>query len=166
MSLTFQSHISSITKTAFYHLHNIAWMRPAISTKDTGTLIHALITSRLNYCNSFLIGLPAKTITWLQYVQNSAARVISQVKKSDHITTLLYNLHWLPVPVRIQYTILLLTLNVFMDFLPIMHLLKLLAVVFVFQQWVKIIQCCGSEILELTFSNSSCHFYYPHSKLN
>ncbi len=34
--------------------------------------------------------------------------VINQVKKSEHITPLLYNLHWLPVSVRIQYKIILL----------------------------------------------------------
>lgn len=69
-SLTFQSHISSITKTAFYH-RNITCLRPTVNTKDTETLIHAL-TSHLDYCYSLLIGLPAKTITRLQYVQNSA----------------------------------------------------------------------------------------------
>lgn len=77
-SLTFQSHISSITKTAFYH-RNITCLRPTVNTKDTETLIHALITSRLDYCYSLLIGLPAKTITMLQYVQNSA--VSHQSKK-------------------------------------------------------------------------------------
>lgn len=69
-SITFQSHI--ISKTAFYHLINIACLHPTRSTKDTKTLIYAL-TSRLNYCNSLLIGLPAKMITRLQYVQNSSS---------------------------------------------------------------------------------------------
>lgn len=88
LSLTFQSHISSITKAAFYYLSNIARLRPTLSIKDTETLIHALRTSFLDYCNLLLIGLPVKTITRLQYVQNSAVTVISQVKKSEHIIPL------------------------------------------------------------------------------
>lgn len=83
-SLTFQSHISYITKTAFYHLCNIACLRPTVRTKDTDTLIHALTTSQINYCYSLLIGLPIKKITRLQYVQNSAVSHQSSLNTLPH----------------------------------------------------------------------------------
>ena len=41
-------------------------------------------------------------------VQNAAARVVTMSRKHDHITPILYNLHWLPIPQRIQYKLLLL----------------------------------------------------------
>lgn len=58
-SLTFETHINSITKPAFFHLHHIAKLRPFISFKDAETVIHAFVLSRLDYCNALFIGLPA-----------------------------------------------------------------------------------------------------------
>lgn len=45
-------------------------------------LIHAFITTRLDYCNSVLVGLPARSC---QYVQNSAARVLTHIKSCEQI---------------------------------------------------------------------------------
>ena len=45
----------------------------------------------------------------LQYVQNSAARLVTLSKKHDHITPVLFNLHWLPIYYRINYKIILFT---------------------------------------------------------
>ena len=45
----------------------------------------------------------------LQYVQNCAARLVTRTKRSEHITPVLRELHWLPVRQRIIYKILLLT---------------------------------------------------------
>ncbi|KAK6316426.1 hypothetical protein J4Q44_G00139500 [Coregonus suidteri] len=42
-------------------------------------------------------GFPAKSLQRLQLIQNSAARVLTRTKKSDHITPILAQLHWLPV---------------------------------------------------------------------
>ena len=44
----------------------------------------------------------------LQYVQNSAARILTSTHRSDH-TPVLQDLHWLPVKYRIDFKILLIT---------------------------------------------------------
>ena len=80
-TLSLRSHINNITtKSAFYHLRNISRLRPSLTHSVTETLIHAFITSRLDYCNGVLSGLPTKALSRLQYVQNSAARVLTHTK--------------------------------------------------------------------------------------
>uniref|UniRef100_A0A8P4G516 Reverse transcriptase domain-containing protein n=1 Tax=Dicentrarchus labrax TaxID=13489 RepID=A0A8P4G516_DICLA len=108
-NLSFEHHINQITRTAFFHLKNIARLRPSLSFSAAETLIHAFITSRIDYCNSILYGTPSKTLNKLQYIHNSAARMLTHTRTRDHITPILQNLHWLPVPQRIQFKILLLT---------------------------------------------------------
>ncbi|KAF7700480.1 hypothetical protein HF521_003438, partial [Silurus meridionalis] len=60
-------------------------------------LVHAFMTSRIDYCNALLGGCPASLINKLQLVQNAAARVLTRSRKYDHITPILSSLHWLPV---------------------------------------------------------------------
>ena len=107
--LSFKSHIKQISKTAFFHLRNIAKVRHILSQNDAEKLVHAFVTSRLDYCNSLLSGCPGKYLKSLQLVQNAAARVLTGTRKRDHITPSLASLHWLPVKYRIEFKILLLT---------------------------------------------------------
>uniref|UniRef100_A0AAR2M4G4 Reverse transcriptase domain-containing protein n=1 Tax=Pygocentrus nattereri TaxID=42514 RepID=A0AAR2M4G4_PYGNA len=107
--LSFDTHISNITRTAFLHLRNIAKLRNSLSLQDAEKLVHAFITSRLDYCNALLSGCHSKSLNKLQLVQNAAARVLTRTRKFDHISPVLSALHWLPVKFCIDYKILLLT---------------------------------------------------------
>ncbi len=85
-NLSFEIHISHVTKTAFFHLRNIAKLRNMLSVSDAEKLVHAFMTSRLDYCNALLGGCPASSINKLQIVQHAAARVLTRSRKYDHIT--------------------------------------------------------------------------------
>uniref|UniRef100_A0A3B3TA27 Reverse transcriptase domain-containing protein n=1 Tax=Paramormyrops kingsleyae TaxID=1676925 RepID=A0A3B3TA27_9TELE len=100
--LCFDAHIKSITRTAFYHLRNIAKLRKMLSLCDAEKLIHAFVTSRLDYCNALLSGCPFGSLHKLQLVQNAAARVLTNTKKFDHITPVLSSIQ-LSLGLTIKY---------------------------------------------------------------
>ena len=104
-TLSMQQQISSICRACFLELRRVASVRPCLSESACAKLVAALIISRLDYCNSILIGLPDEDLSRLQKVQNSAARLVSGKRKSVHITPVLKELHWLPVKLRCQYKI-------------------------------------------------------------
>ncbi len=103
------SHIKNVTKQANYHIRNIGQIRKFLTKEAAEILVHSFISSRLDYCNALLYGIPLTTISKLQQVQNTAARVVTRTSKYDHITPVLKSLHWLPVSQRIQFKILLIT---------------------------------------------------------
>uniref|UniRef100_A0AAQ5ZSU8 Reverse transcriptase domain-containing protein n=1 Tax=Amphiprion ocellaris TaxID=80972 RepID=A0AAQ5ZSU8_AMPOC len=107
--MSFNSHIKQICRTSFFHLRNILKIRNILSQSDAEKLVHAFVTSRLDYCNSLLSGCPNSSLKHLQLIQNAAARVLTGVSKRDHISPILVSLHWLPVKSRIEFKILLLT---------------------------------------------------------
>ena len=78
----------------------------------------ALVHSRLDYGNSVLTGIPAYLTHRLQLALNAAARLIYQLRSSDHITDALVCLHWLRIPERIEYKIALLTYKVMNRVVP------------------------------------------------
>ena len=59
--------------------------------------------TKLDYCNSLLVGLPAKLLNRLQPVIHTPARLVCHAMKADHITPVLKDLHWLRIQERIQY---------------------------------------------------------------
>jgi len=116
--LSFSSHINAISRATSFHLRNIARLRSSLSQHCTEVLIHALVTSRIDYCNSLLFGIPEKQLHRLQLIQNSAARIVTHSNIFDHITPVLYQLHWLPVRYRVHYKILLLTYKALHNLAP------------------------------------------------
>ncbi len=80
-----------------------------LSKSNAEMLIHAFMTSRLDYCNALLGGCSACLINKLQMVQNAAACVLTRTRKYDHISPVLSTLHRLPVKHCIDFKILLIT---------------------------------------------------------
>ena len=117
--LCLDRHVASICKAAYFHLRNIGLVRKYLTTNATKTIVQALVTSRLDGLNALLIGLPSNTIGRLQRVQNCAARVISGVGRSDHITPVLNDLHWLRVPERIEFKLLVLVFKCINNIAPV-----------------------------------------------
>ncbi len=100
-SLSFEPFMLNTVKTSFYHLRNIARLRPMLSFSVAERLINYFVFSRLDYCNALLNEVSKSCINKLQYLQNSAARILSGARVVDHITLVLESLHWLPVRFRI-----------------------------------------------------------------
>ncbi len=93
-NLSFETHVSSIIKSKFFHLEHIYKLRPMLSMSNAETLIHAFMTSRLDYCNAFLVGCSTHLIKKLQLVQNAAARVLTRTRRYDYISMVLSTLHY------------------------------------------------------------------------
>ena len=102
------THVTKLCNSAFYHLQNIRCIRKYLSRDSLLALIHAFITSRLDFCNGLLYGLPKTQIVKLQRVQNAAAGLAMNIGKYSHVTQALQDLHWLPVRARIDFKILIL----------------------------------------------------------
>ena len=103
------THISKSCSAAFFWLHNIKRISKFLVKDKLEMVLHAFVTSRIDYCNGLLYGLPDCEISKLQRVHNAAARLLTSSRKYDHIMPVLHDLHWLPVQYRIHFKILLLT---------------------------------------------------------
>ncbi len=115
--MTLEAHVNSVVSAAFYHFKNIGSIQNHQTQEAAVTLIHAHVTSRLDYCNALLYGLSDKILYKVQKGQNAAARVVTGTNKFEHITTVLNNLHWLLVKFRINFKILL-TVNAYHGLAP------------------------------------------------
>ena len=77
-----------VSKNVYYHLRNIASIRNTLCVDSAKALVHAFISSRLDYCNSLLYSLPKKSLDRLQRVQNMAARLIDRTSNTVSTKTL------------------------------------------------------------------------------
>lgn len=100
--------ISSVVKSNFFQFRQLAKVKPFLAQQHFETVIHAFITSPLDYCNALYFGVSQSSLAHLQLVQNTDACLLTGVRKREHITPILASLHWLPVHFRVHFKILLL----------------------------------------------------------
>ena len=115
---TMDQQINNICRSTHFHLRNIHTIRKMLTKPAAAQLVHSLVTSRLDYCNSLLYGLPDKLLNRLQRIQNIACRIVCQIQRTDNITLHLKDQHWLPVKQRIVFKVLLLTYRAFDGLAP------------------------------------------------
>ena len=108
-NLCMDEHVKRICQTVYFHIRNVNSIRKILTTETAATIIHALITSRIDNGNSLLTGISERLLCKLQLAQNAAARILTKTRKFEHITPILKELHWLPVRERIQFKLLILT---------------------------------------------------------
>ena len=101
--LTMRQHISKTVGACFYHLRRAKKVQRILGSSVTCRLVTAFVTSRLEYSNALLAGLPQSTIAPLQRVQNAAVHLVSELRPRDHVTSSLRELNWLPIRYRIMY---------------------------------------------------------------
>ena len=108
-NLSFSEHISSVSKSCFYHIRDLRRIRNTIDLSTARTIAASIIHSKLDYCNSLFLNLPATQTNRLQLVLNAAARAVTKTPKFHHISPILKSLHWLKINQRIQYKVISLT---------------------------------------------------------
>ena len=76
-------HVSNVCKTCFIWLRQLRRVRGSLDTESIKTLVHAFVTSRVDYSNSVLSSVPKKIMDKLQHVQNAAARLLTGTWKYE-----------------------------------------------------------------------------------
>uniref|UniRef100_A0A8C6M722 Reverse transcriptase domain-containing protein n=1 Tax=Nothobranchius furzeri TaxID=105023 RepID=A0A8C6M722_NOTFU len=84
--LKFEHQIKAVVKSGFFHLRQLAKIKPILSRQHFETVIHAFVTTRLDYCNALYIGVSASCISHLQRVQNAAAHLLTGTRKFEHMS--------------------------------------------------------------------------------
>ena len=91
--LKLTAHINHVFKVSMHHLRNKSKIRRYLTPEACKSLVHAFVTSRIDYCNSLLCGCNQSLIHRLQLIQNYAARLIVRIPKYSHMTPVLKDLH-------------------------------------------------------------------------
>ena len=103
--LKMKEHISAVCSKGFHQLYRLRQIRRYVDNDTMCTLVHAFVTSHLDYGNVMFYNLPQSQICRLQRLQNAPARLILRKRKFDSARECLKELHWLPVHRRVEFKI-------------------------------------------------------------
>jgi hypothetical protein len=95
--LSYNEHISNLTSSCIRKLCQISRVKDIFDVKTLQSIVE------MTYGSTIWSNTSAKNIKKLQTVQNFAARIITKVRKFDHITSSLQELNWLPIELLLLY---------------------------------------------------------------
>jgi len=87
--VTMSTHITAIVRACFAGLRQIRSVRRSQTMEALLTLIHSLVVSKVDYCNTVLVGVSTTLQSRLQSVLNAAVRLVFSARKNEHVTPLL-----------------------------------------------------------------------------
>jgi hypothetical protein len=105
-TLSMRTQVQNTVKAGYYHLRTIGRIRKNLDDDTCAKIINATVTSRQDYHNALLAGSYQCITEPLQRLQNNAARLLTGARRSEHITPVLSELHWLPIKERIDFKLL------------------------------------------------------------
>ena len=100
-----KTHITKVCGT-YSTLKNIVRIHSLLKPEGAKIIVQGLVISKLDYCNTLLLGTSGHQLSRIQMIQNMGCRVISSLKKCDHVSNAMKELHWLKVQEWIQYKVL------------------------------------------------------------
>ena len=106
--LSSHEHFNYVVKSCNFQLRKLSSNMKYLDIDTANIVMHALITSRIDYCNSLFVNVPKKKLGRLQSIMNRAVRLIFNLPPFSSTSSFLYTIHWLPVLARIEYKICLL----------------------------------------------------------
>ena len=101
--LTFEPQINKCVSSIYCTIKLLSQIKHFLTNRELSILVSSLILSKIYYCNSLYYNANNGLLQKLQIAQNSTARLIYHKRKFDHVSSLLYDLHWLPIKQRIIY---------------------------------------------------------------
>jgi len=100
--LSLSAHVAAVCRSGYYQLRQAV---RSLSEDASKTLVQAFVSCRLDYCNSLFFDISEGLMNRLQSVQNAAARLVTGTQRSDHISPVLRQLHWLLVCQRVDFKV-------------------------------------------------------------
>jgi len=104
----FVSATCNLRGGGFFQLRQLRPIVRSLTADAAKTVVHAFVACRLDNCNCLQYGITDTLFRRLQSLQNAAARLVTGTRRRDHITTVLRDLHWLPVRRRVDFKLVLL----------------------------------------------------------
>ena len=104
-SLNMEEHVLKVCQVCYFYISWVRKIRHILDETSAKAIIHALVISRLDYCNALLAGLPDGLLQKLQRVMNTAGRVVTGFPRDSSASNMLKHLHWLPIKQRVEFKV-------------------------------------------------------------
>ena len=100
---TFSDLMSAICRTCFQKIRLLSKLKCCLSLKAAIMLANALVSSKLDYCNSLLSSITNKELHRLQLAQNDLCTIVCKLQWRSRVSYQMKSLCWLPLKFRIYF---------------------------------------------------------------